>query len=292
VGIHPFSDVVGLEQRVDLLLVLRDGLDPLGSAFTRDHHKHLVHSGAPFDLTRCILTDVAVVVPLHGDCPYRERAWKWVRARYAERHPDWKVVEARLDAEPWCKAQAVNPAVAECDLEIVVISDADVWTDGLGVAVAAVEAGAPWAIPHTQVHRLDETGTAAVLAGADWVDQPLAQRAYKGIEGGGVAVAPREVLTSVPLDERFVGWGQEDECHALALRTLAGKPWRGRAALVHMFHPPQPRMTRRRGSEESWELRKRYFAAAKDPSALRALIEESRVDREPDQSPMHDHSPV
>lgn len=35
----------------------------------------------------------------------------------------------------------------------------------------------------------------------------LTQRSYEGVEGGGMVVARREVVQSVPLDARFVGWG-------------------------------------------------------------------------------------
>jgi hypothetical protein len=135
-------------------------------------------------------------------------------------------------------------------------------------------------------------GTAAVLAGAPWQDQPLAQQPYKGIEGGGVVVASRQVLEAVPLDVRFIGWGGEDEAHAIALRALVGEPWRGDADLIHLYHPPQPRMTRRRGSRENWELRRRYFAASKDPRAMRALIEESRDACQAHQPPLHRGSPL
>lgn len=219
---------------------------------------------------------VAVVVPFRSGCPYRKAAWEWVRSRYVESHPGWQLIEAQAPSGEWCKATAINPAVESCDAEIIVQGDADVWTDGLRAAVDAVAAGAPWAIPHLKVHRLSEEGTATVLMAESWRGQPLAQRPYRGVAGGGFVVASRPVLEAVPLDPRYRSWGQEDESHAMALSTLVGPPWRGDADLVHLFHPPQERMTRRRGSRESWDLRKRYFRARNDPAAMAALIEESR----------------
>jgi hypothetical protein len=221
---------------------------------------------------------VAVVVPFRGGCPHRERAWRWVRERYAGAHPDWQVVEAEAPSGPWNKGEAVNPAVDAVDAAIVVLADADVWTEGLSAAVRAVRAGAPWAVPHTYVYRIDEAGTAAVVGGADWRCQPLAHppgRPYRGILGGGVLVAPASTLRAVPLDRRFAGWGQEDECHAMALTVLAGEPWQGSSDLLHLWHPPQERMTHRRGSPESMALRTRYHDAQENPAAMKALIEES-----------------
>lgn len=230
---------------------------------------------------------VAVVVPFRGGCPHREAAWAYIQRLYAQRHPDWQVIEAFQVPESgtWRKATAINPAVESCDAEIIIQADADIWTEGLADAVEAVEDGALWALPHTQVRRLSAEGTAAVLTGAPWADQPLAQRSYQGIIGGGYVVAPRVALQAVPLDPRFVGWGNEDEAHAMALSTLLGEPWRGAADLIHLWHPPQERWTRRRGSRESWALRQRYAAARDDHTAMSALIEESR-----DASQAHQHS--
>ena len=232
---------------------------------------------------------VAVVVPFRGGCPRREANWSFLRRRYAERMPDWQVLEAECPPGPWCKGAAIAGALADCDAEIVVLADADVWAVGLLAAVSAVEAGAPWAIPHELLLRLSPDATAAFLAGEPWNEEDLDQPVYKGIEGGGVVVASREVLEAVPVDPRFVGWGQEDECHALALRTLVGPAWRGSADLIHLYHPPQERLTRRRGSRESWELRCRYFALSDDPRALGALIEETR-DCSADQHAVHSHA--
>lgn len=217
---------------------------------------------------------VAVVVPFRGGCPHREKAWAFVRRLYAEHHPDWRVIEARAPDGEWCKGAALGPAIDACEAELVIQADADVWTDGLPAAVEAVESGMPWAQPHGLVHRLSEEGTVAVLSGEDWWDQPLAQRPYRGVQGGGIVVAMKDVLRAVPVDTRFIGWGQEDMAQAAALETMVGCPWRGSADLIHLWHPPQQRMTRRRGSQEAWVLWKRYSRASQDPAAMQALLAE------------------
>lgn len=168
------------------------------------------------------------------------------------------------------------PALEASEAEIVAVVDADVWAPGLGRAVTAVQKGASWALPHQKVHRLTEEATAAVLAGAGFEGQKLAQRPYAGFIGGGAVVAPREAIEEVPLDRRFIGWGQEDESWGCALWTLLGKPWRSKQPLWHFYHPPQEREDRRRGSREAWALRKRYFDARYKPEAVRTLIDEAK----------------
>jgi hypothetical protein len=223
---------------------------------------------------------VCVVVPFRGGCAHREAAWAYLQVRYAEQHPSWHVVEAPAPDGAWSKGAAIASAIGSSEAEIVVQADADVWMDGVATAVEAVRDGAAWAIPHDFVHRLGDAGTAALISGSGWQRFPLAQKPYRGIEGGGAVIARRELLEEVPVDPRFIGWGQEDECQAMALRTLAGEAWRGSASMLHLWHPPQERMNRRRGSHESWRLRKRYFEAQGDPAAMAALIEEGRDARQ------------
>lgn len=228
-----------------------------------------------------------VVVPWRPGCPHRERAWEWCRPRY-----QWAVIEAP-GPELWSKGAAAMPAIERSCADIVVVADADVWTDGFQQAIEAVEDGAPWAIPHGKVRRLDRDATAVVLAGAEPTQEmALAERSYPGVMGGAIVVARRDVLLDVPLDPRFVGWGQEDASWALALRCLAGKPWRGDATLWHLWHPPQERLSRARGSVEGWRLYRRYRQARYDRTAMRTLVKEAKDALESDQQAVHDRSTV
>lgn len=182
------------------------------------------------------------------------------------------------------------PAIAASSAEVVVLADADVWCEGLPEAISAVRDGAPWAVPHHHVKRLTEAATTALLGGED-LPADYTQPPYEGVWGGGITVARRETFLEVPLDPRFVAWGQEDESHGIALHHLAGPGWRGATDLTHLFHPPQERMTRRRGSLESWQLHLRYRRARRDSAALTALVEEAKRALELDHQTLHNHAP-
>ena len=197
------------------------------------------------------------------------------RAAYS--HPDWQVVTGTPPDGPWCKALAVADALRRADGSMLVLADADVWTDGVGLAVEAVRRGAPWAIPHGLVYRLDGIATTKVLVGTSPSPSVggLARQPYRGIEGGGITVLTRDLYEQIPLDRRYVGWGQEDESHGLALSTIAGRRWRGVAPLWHLYHEPMPRLNAHVGSAESRALHVRYQYAAQDgPVAMRALLAE------------------
>ena len=224
-----------------------------------------------------------VIIPFAGDCPHRARALEWVRDRY-----EWPVTVA-AGGEPWVKAEAIRPAIEASSADVLVIADADCWTDGLTEAVRAVELGAPWAKPHRLVHRLTAESSLAFMAGKPWSE--LAEPAYQGVAGGGFIVARRETLLDVPMDPRFVGWGQEDIAYAIALHTLAGPAWLGDADLFHLWHPPQERLSRMWGSVSNKRLLRRYSAAKCKPDVMRSLIEEIHVAHRPDESSLLDCEP-
>lgn len=216
-----------------------------------------------------------IVIPWRGGDVDRERALEWVLRRYATRHPDLDLVLGR-GGEPWVKADAIADGLRQADSEVVVLADADCWTDGLESAIRAVTCGAAeWAVPHARLFRLSASGTRDYLAGQELGLCELAEDYTTGVAGGGIVVALREALLDCPLDPRFTGWGQEDTSFGYAMGTLHGKPWRGDATLVHLWHRPCERLNRAWGSAENRRLARRYEAARHRPPAMRALIEEA-----------------
>jgi hypothetical protein len=220
-----------------------------------------------------------VLIPWRGGCVHRAKAWDWVGQRWASTEHDIVVCEA--PSGPWCKAAAVMPCVATAD-EVVVVADADCWSDGIPKAIAAAEAGAAWAVPHRRVHRLTEKATEYLLGGykvphsleveGDEVNGP---GPYNGFVGGGIFVVRRDVLLDVPLDPRFLGWGGEDASWRDAMLTLIGEPHRERDPLFHLWHPPQPRRSRKVGSAANQALRTRYVRAVQYPRRMHTLVAEA-----------------
>lgn len=215
--------------------------------------------------------DVTVLVPLSGDCPHRQAAWDWVRPRYP-----WPVRIGSCQGE-WSKSRAIMGAAGGCG-EIIVIADADCWTDGIFEAVEAVQGGAPWAMGHRKVHRLTETATGQVLDGTDpSTSMPTVEAPYTGVKGGGIVAVRKEVLLDVPWDSRFVGWGGADTSWRAAMTTLHGNPARTDDPLFHLFHPPLPRVGRATPHrEESRRLRERYEHARFDRVLMRQLLREAQ----------------
>lgn len=229
--------------------------------------------------------DVTVVIPFSGTDPDRLAARAWTMRQYTTHHRGWRIAtSAPGTLEPWSKGAAVRRILDAVDPQgVLVIADADVFCPGIEVAVGYVQHSRrpAWAMPHNLVCRFNQKATDRILSGAKaWTqmqDGNLDQGLYKGFEGGGITVLNRETYENVPLDSRFTGFGQEDEAWGLALRTLVGAPGQGGNVLYHLWHPPQQRLDRRWGSEESKTRMAEYEAAAGDKERMRNLLAEANV---------------
>lgn len=223
-----------------------------------------------------------VVVPLLLTDEHRTRAWDHVSSRMI--HDGWPIMEGHYPGGVWCKAVAVQVALEwhrPGPADVLVVMDADVVLDlgALRAAVRAVESGEhAWAIPHTEVHRLTQRATDRYLVTGEAPEHAeLTRWPYVGVEGGGCVVLRRRTYDEVPLDTGFLGWGEEDICWGMALRTLAGAPWRAPERLIHLWHPHA--VGERQARSPRWEsdtLRRRYMAARDDPGRMAALVAQAR----------------
>lgn len=235
---------------------------------------------------KALVDDVLVAIPWSGWDPHRQAALAWVAHQWGT--AGYQPTLGIPDGDTWCKAEAVRNAIADQPGDILVIADADVHCEGVQDAIDAVRRGAPWARPHRLVWRLSQASTAAVLAGAEPrqgmeldPDEPTATRpgrrneGYGGVDGGGIVVVRRDIYEDCPLDPRFRGWGHEDVSWARALTVLHGGPTRFGHDLWHLWHPPQPRLSRGFGSGESALLQDTY-SRARSPEAMRRLIDQAK----------------
>lgn len=224
---------------------------------------------------------ITVVIPWRAGCPHRQAALAYVVEWWAAHYPAYPIVLGSSQlGDAWCKGWAVADALDRVDTAHVIVSDADVIIPDVHLAVAAVQQGAAWAAPFRTVLRLSSFGTERVYESGHLPGEPvpagwLADR-YAGQPGGGLVVLPADTARAVPIDPRFVGWGQEDLSWARALYLLAGGPWRSTSPLYHLWHPPAGRMTPGIGSRAGLDLYTRYRKAV-HPSTMQELVDEAHA---------------
>jgi hypothetical protein len=167
-----------------------------------------------------------------------------MRAWWAHHFPGWEIILEDSEGEDWCKPRALNRAVARASGRTLVLADADSFCDPgvLLQAVREVWAHNAWVMPHRRVLRLNEAETRRVLArdhDAAPGDEGLVRPAYLGTVGGGIVVLKREAWDGH--DERFLGWGADDDALGIRLRGMLGRERRLDADLYHLWHPQAPR---------------------------------------------------
>jgi hypothetical protein len=177
----------------------------------------------------------------------RTRLWDFVRAYYERTWPEAEIVCCSDDGEdPFHKTLALNRAAAKATGDVFVIGDADtlVDTNVLREAVQAVRTSeSQWAHPYNQKVKLNEAATEYILGqGAEW-QGPLDLRAFGKMEGFTTFNAAPPLVVSRDAwdlvrgcDERFRGWGQEDQAMAQALTVMCGRPLRKPGQALHLKH--------------------------------------------------------
>lgn len=227
--------------------------------------------------------NVSVILPYRAGCPHRDMAFDWVSAWWAGEFPECELIVGESPDGPFNRAAALIDGASKASGEVFVFADADVWIEPAAIVeavTACVDTG--WAVPHLLLHRLSSDSTDLFMAGHPLEGLELSDanerdsRPYVGNECGTLVAVRADVFWDVIPDPRFVGWGHEDDAWAVALRALIGKPWRGDADLVHLWHPEPVRMDRRNGSVAGRELENTYRVFRHNPVAIRRLIDEAK----------------
>lgn len=234
------------------------------------------------------MTEVSVIIPWYERAydQWRDLAFSYIRTWWSDNFPTWQIIVGQMgeDEGPWRKGLAVHRGLQQAKYDLIVVADADVTCDGIGDAVDQITTlRSSWAVPHRMVCRINEDATTLLLQDGRYpptpyrvgVANPNYVEVYAGAVGGGMTVLPRKLLSDIPIDPRFSGWGQEDYAWGRALTMLAGHPWRGRSPLFHLWHTPQDRISRGVGSTESNTLWLRYQSMATLPMML-DLMEEAK----------------
>jgi hypothetical protein len=214
-----------------------------------------------------------VVLPWRP-APSRLDAFDRVGDWYARMLPEFEVTTIDSGDVPFNLARCRNLAVAEAGLDdVIVLNDADTLPEPepLREAVAAAATSGRVHLPYTAYHWLGAAGSAQFAAGI-----PLAECEYELVNGAcsGVYVTTRRTWEAHGgQDERFRGWGFEDAAWYLAHSTILGEPPRRHEGRVYALHHVAAERAGEQYEANAAHM-ERYKAAASDPAAMSALVDE------------------
>lgn len=180
-----------------------------------------------------------VVVPYRPQ-PWRDQLWAFLRDNYWPRTGLTPILGEHLDG-PFNRAKAVNDALTG-SWDVAVIADSDTWVpvDQLKRAIHQARHTGRLCSALTSVVELSETCTRAVMAGAaTFLDFGVEKIRTRDLETQSSMIAiPRALWDDIGgMDERFQGWGGEDNAIWRAASILGGKPHRIPGNAYHLWHP-------------------------------------------------------
>lgn len=225
-----------------------------------------------------MLKHVSVLIPFRPDEPYREKAFKWILEFYKKMLPDAEICIGSCNSGLFCKSAAVNEAAEKSTRNIFVIADADIIFDPQSIehSLFLLEEAA-WVIPYTQVLDISKNSTDKLLRRKPFwpgtaENLEVTKRTPRAV--GGLNIVPRKHFEAVGgWDERFFGWGGEDDSFCYTLDTICGKHKRLQKDILHLWHKP----VKSKGNpnyQYNRELVKRYYRAYGNKNLMQRIIEE------------------
>lgn len=223
--------------------------------------------------------NVRFVTPRRSDGGWRDRLWEFCRAYWRREFPDWPIEEGHHDSGPFNRSAAINRG-AQGDWDVLVILDGDVICDADRVVQAAESAHGTGklTLPYHRRHLLNRRGSRLIVEGrhqGSWdrfINATEGRRHYSSI-----VCVPRALWEQVGgFDERFEGWGGEDDAFHTACSVLADGFERLNGPVWHLWHPTSPhRSIHDPLYKQALALTQRYWAAT-TPAAMQKLLTEDR----------------
>jgi len=195
-----------------------------------------------------------VLVPYRADGGHRDRLWRHLRDNYWKRLP-YRVIVGTHDSGPFNRSAAINYAARQVDWDIAVIADSDTWVPvhNLEAAIATAADTGQLTSALTAVAELDQHCTEEILDGHFDITALGIDRIRNGNldTQSSILAVPRAMWDNIGgFDERFVGWGGEDNAFWRAATILAGHPQRIPGLAFHLWHLPASTAQERRASPE------------------------------------------
>lgn len=187
--------------------------------------------------------EFSVLIPYRAT-PERELAVQWLLRRWSHFFPSAEVIIDNEDpGGVFSRSKSINRCFARSSKHVVVIVDADIWPDHRGIKKAVVRAieHERWSRPCMRLIRLNQPATNWLVSkpvGHEFLDEIRGEMIQsKGKTCGGVIVMPTAQFKSVKMDERFVGWGGEDNRLFKQMKNKYGRPYIENWFAIHLWHP-------------------------------------------------------
>jgi predicted glycosyltransferase involved in capsule biosynthesis len=190
---------------------------------------------------------IAVVIPYRYENAERHRAFSWVFDRWTgwKSALDLEITVSDSDpSKPFNRAEARNNGVRESEGGILVLCDADTFgpygSIRRAISMCSMQ---PWVLPYNVYYNLAQDATELVLSKppAVFTMPSTFSTDHRILDSvGGMQILTRaQWWRTNGHDERFVGWGYEDNDFANRANAVLGGVYRLAGPIYHLWHPRQ-----------------------------------------------------
>jgi hypothetical protein len=189
-----------------------------------------------------LLNKVSVLFPINTDQGPRGKAFKWVKQFYETALPEVEICLGKVDEnKPFSRSEAINVAAAKATREIFAIADTDIIFDPLlfEKSIKLLENHA-WVLPFNKALNITQECTEQLLfQSPKWpITSNVEAHERTQIGWGLMNFIRREHFEKVGgFDERFIGWGGEDDAFASSVNCVCGSSYRLDYTAYHLWHP-------------------------------------------------------
>lgn len=192
------------------------------------------------------MDDLSILIPYRADQGPRDEIFHWLLSRYEKLLPEAEICIGENSDEPFSRSKARNDAYRKATRPYFLVADADTLfhRDQIEAGLNLVKQAGVWVLPYQWYYNLSQEFTAEVLKSQPDVTiaepEVPTQWEHRIESWAGLLLMPRKAYEEVGgYDERFVGWGYEDNSFQLALDSL-WSPFQRLACgyCLHLWHPP------------------------------------------------------
>ncbi|MDF2613684.1 MAG: hypothetical protein K0S71_1470 [Clostridia bacterium] len=189
-----------------------------------------------------MLEDISILIAHGPDNGQRDVVLKWILDFYKATMPDVEICIGELaNNKDFCKARALNMAARKATKNIFVIADGDILYDP-AILESSVKhlTKYPWILPVNKAMNLTKESTEKLLKeNPKWpIPLEVSSIERRQVGAGLLNVVPRKHYETVGgFDERFIGWGGEDDAFSISMSILCGPPHRLGFTVHHLWHP-------------------------------------------------------
>ena len=192
------------------------------------------------------MKNLSIVLPYRpSEDGYRSAIFDWIYKRYEQLFPDSEIIVCDSNDEQFSRSKSRNIGVDQSTKKFILLADADIipFKQFIESGIFDINNGVSWMILYdNDLYFNADKSSSKIILNSDPISEIIPSQIiweHKITSWAGQLLFKREDFYEIGgYDERFTGWGYEDNAFQVAADTILGQHKRVRNAwTIHLWHP-------------------------------------------------------